>query len=238
MTDAVGDAAAPPPTGFGIVLVEGAADNVVADNVVARTKEDAIRIFDFDPADPANPVPTRTVVRGNVVREAGVDGVRVDATTTDTVLERNRAFGAGDDGIEVDSASAVLTKNLAWFNHDLGIDAVPGVTPTAAGTAPAATATRRSAPRSPASRRRRRGVPRATPGSRSRRAQTVTASSSAVPQARWAPYGRNDCRPRDQERPRDPTRHGWASDRQSTSVIVSSAPASVSLETSTPPVLA
>ncbi len=92
---------------------------------MTRTKEDGIRIYDFDPTDPD--IPNRTVVRGNVVRDAGVDGVHVDARTTDTVLERNGAFGAGDDGIEVDSASALLTRNSAWFNHDLGIDA-PGVT--------------------------------------------------------------------------------------------------------------
>ena len=124
VTDALGCPSCDPPTGFGI-LVDTADDNVVAGNVVTRTKEDGIRIFDFDPTDPD--IPNRTVVRGNVVHDAGVDGVHVDARSTDTVLERNSAFGAGDDGIEVDSASALLTRNLAWFNHDLGIDA-PGVT--------------------------------------------------------------------------------------------------------------
>ena len=127
VTDALGCPFCDPPTGFGIQVVDDADDNVVTGNVVARTKEDGIRILDFDPNDPDYPQPNRTVVRGNVVRDAGVDGVHVDARTTDTVLERNSAFGAGDDGIEVDSASALLTRNSAWFNHDLGIDA-PGVT--------------------------------------------------------------------------------------------------------------
>jgi hypothetical protein len=44
------------------------------------------------------------------------------------VLEHNLAFGAGHDGIQVDSAAALLTGNAAFFNHDLGIEAMPGVT--------------------------------------------------------------------------------------------------------------
>ena len=105
-TDALGCPFCDPPTGFGIQVVDDADDNVVTGNVVARTKEDGIRILDFDPTDPDYPQPDRTVVRGNVVRDAGVDGVHVDARTKDTVLERNSALGAHDDGIEVDSASA------------------------------------------------------------------------------------------------------------------------------------
>ena len=99
---------------------------MVSANVIARTKEDGIRILDFDPADPGNPVPNGTVVRGNVVRDAGVDGLGVDATAEDTLLERNVAIRAGDDGIQ--SAAGVLTRNAAFFNDDLGIEAAPGVT--------------------------------------------------------------------------------------------------------------
>jgi parallel beta-helix repeat protein len=127
-TDARGCAICGGPTGYGIGIAGGANDNVVSDNSVSRTQQDGIRIADLDPADPGNPVPNRTAVRGNVVRDAGADGVRVDATTEGTVLERNHAFGAGEDGIQVDSASASLTRNSAFFNHDLGIEAVPGVT--------------------------------------------------------------------------------------------------------------
>jgi parallel beta-helix repeat protein len=116
------------PTGFGIGITFGANDNVVSGNFVARTQKDGIAITDFDPEDPGNPLPNRTTVRGNVVRAAGGDGVRVDAGTEGTVLERNHAFGAADDGIHVDSAAAVLTGNRAFSNHDLGIEAVPGVT--------------------------------------------------------------------------------------------------------------
>jgi nitrous oxidase accessory protein NosD len=116
------------PTGYGIGVAGGSDDNVVSGNFVARTQQDGIRILDLDPADPADPVPNRTQVRGNVVLDTAGDGVRVDAATDGTVLEHNYAFGAGDDGIRVDSTDALLTGDAAFFNHDLGIEAAPGVT--------------------------------------------------------------------------------------------------------------
>jgi parallel beta-helix repeat protein len=130
VTDAVGctDCGGPTGSGYGIGITFGANDNVVSGNVVSRTRQEGIAIIDFDPADPANPLPNRTTVRGNVVRDAGGDGVLVDAGTEGTVLERNHAFRAADDGIEVDSAAAVLTGNRAFSNQDLGIEAVRGVT--------------------------------------------------------------------------------------------------------------
>jgi parallel beta-helix repeat protein len=130
VTDAVGcsDCGGPTGSGYGIGITFGANDNVVSGNVVSRTLQDGIVILDFDPADPGNPLPNRTTVRGNVVRDAGGDGVLVDAGTEGTVLERNLVFAASDDGIRADSAAAVLTRNGAFFNHDLGIEAVPGVT--------------------------------------------------------------------------------------------------------------
>ena len=59
--------------------------------------------------------------------DAEVDGVLVESTATDTLLERNIAIGAGDDGIDVDSAATTLARNLALRNGDLGIEAVAGV---------------------------------------------------------------------------------------------------------------
>ena len=44
-----------------------------------------------------------------------------------SVLTRNVAKGAGDDGFDVESRSTKLTKNRAWRNADLGIDAVKRV---------------------------------------------------------------------------------------------------------------
>jgi hypothetical protein len=127
-TDAVGCAPCGEPTGYGIGIAGGSNDTVVSGNVVARTQKDGIGIADLDPGDPGNPVPSRTTVRGNVLRDAGADGVHVDAGADGTLLERNRAVHAGDDGIEVDSAATVVTGNGAFSNHDLGIEAVPGVT--------------------------------------------------------------------------------------------------------------
>jgi len=43
------------------------------------------------------------------------------------VLKGNTASENGDDGIRVDAAETTLTRNTANFNHDLGIEAVPGV---------------------------------------------------------------------------------------------------------------
>jgi parallel beta-helix repeat protein len=104
VTDALGCPFCDPPTGIGILVVADANDNTIADNVVSRTKDDGIRVLDFDPADPENPVPSGTVMRENLVSHAGHDGIRTD------------------------SAAAVLTRNAAYFNHDLGIEAVPGTT--------------------------------------------------------------------------------------------------------------
>jgi parallel beta-helix repeat protein len=104
VSDALGCPFCDPPTGFGILVVADANDNTIVGNLVSRTKEDGIRILDYDPADPENPVPSGTVMRGNLVSRAGHDGIRTD------------------------SAATVLTLNAAFFNHDLGIQAVPGVT--------------------------------------------------------------------------------------------------------------
>jgi hypothetical protein len=49
VTDALGCPFCAPPTGFGIAVVGAASDNLVAGNVIARTKDDGIRVLDFDP---------------------------------------------------------------------------------------------------------------------------------------------------------------------------------------------
>jgi len=104
VSDALGCPFCDPPNGFGILVVADANDNTIVGNIIARTKQDGIRVLDFDPADPENPVPSGTVMRANLVSRGGHDGIRTD------------------------SAAAVLTGNAAFFNHDLGIEAVPGVT--------------------------------------------------------------------------------------------------------------
>lgn len=118
---------APPcPDGCGIgISFEGGHDNLIARNLVARSGAAGIRLAAF----PTEGEPTlRTVVRRNVVVDAGTDGLLVESTATDSLLEQNLSIGAGDDGIDVDNTAATLTRNAATRNHDLGIEAVPGVT--------------------------------------------------------------------------------------------------------------
>jgi hypothetical protein len=67
------------------------------------------------------------VLRLNEIVDAGTDGVLIESTATDTLLERNFAEGAGDDGFDVESDATTLTKNTANHNDDLGIEAVAGV---------------------------------------------------------------------------------------------------------------
>jgi large repetitive protein len=123
VSDARGCPFCDPPTGFGIVVVANADETSVIGNVVSRTGWDGIRIgvadFDEGTIDGA-------VVRDNVVRDAKMDGIRVDTDTTGTELRRNTATRAGDDGIDVDNAATTLTGNLAAFNGDLGFEVVAG----------------------------------------------------------------------------------------------------------------
>jgi parallel beta-helix repeat protein len=121
VSDAVG---CPDGCGFGISF-EGGQGNLIARNLVARTREAGIRVADFEPEGPPA---IGNVVQRNLALDAGVDGVFVESTATDTLLERNIAIGAGDDGIDVESATSTLTRNTTNSNHDLGIEAVPGVT--------------------------------------------------------------------------------------------------------------
>jgi parallel beta-helix repeat protein len=67
------------------------------------------------------------LVAANLVRGALTDGIAVAAAATGTVVQLNGASGAGDDGIDVDAAATTLRTNIAFGNHDLGIEAVPGV---------------------------------------------------------------------------------------------------------------
>jgi parallel beta-helix repeat protein len=114
--------------GYGI-SVEGGEGNLVANNWVASALNDTIRVASFDPHNPT----VGTVVRDNLARAAGVDGISVgtDGEKTDvthTLIQGNRASAAGDDGLDVESAATKLTRNTANRNHDLGIEAVHGVT--------------------------------------------------------------------------------------------------------------
>jgi parallel beta-helix repeat protein len=115
----------PGECGFGISL-EGGTGNVIERNVVLRFHQAGIRAASFE--EFGGPPTVGTAIRGNLVRGSAVDGLLVEATASDTVLERNIAIGAGDDGIDVDNAVTTLTRNVAVRNGDLGIEAVAGVT--------------------------------------------------------------------------------------------------------------
>ena len=77
---------------------------------------------------------TGTVIRGNVVSKAGIDGIAVATAAdapgivTDTLVEDNIAIGVADDGIDVDSAATTLTGIPRCANRDRGVEAVAGVT--------------------------------------------------------------------------------------------------------------
>jgi large repetitive protein len=71
----------------------------------------------------------RTLLLGNVVaNNRPGDGVFVEAGSHRTVVADTLATGNGDDGIQADEPGTRLVGNTANDNHDLGIEAVAGVT--------------------------------------------------------------------------------------------------------------
>jgi parallel beta-helix repeat protein len=120
-----GPSECPEECGFGISL-EGGTGNVIEGNIVLRFHQAGIRAASFE--EFGGPPTVGNTISRNVVRGPAVDGVIVESTAFDTLLERNIAIGAGDDGIDVDNAATTMTRNLASHNGDLGIEAVSGVT--------------------------------------------------------------------------------------------------------------
>ena len=115
-----------PPSGVGagiIVREEGRGAQITA-NVVRRQAGSS----EFGPGgivvegDDVNLV-------GNVVSEVlYADGINVLAGARGTRLTANVATRSGEDGVHVADPSTVLRANVANDNHDLGIEAVDGVT--------------------------------------------------------------------------------------------------------------
>lgn len=122
VTDAVGCG---DECGYGISL-EAGRDNTVENNQVFRSVRDAIRVAAFDPEQPTS----GNVVRGNVVRAAGGDGIAVattgDGVVIDTIVTGNLAVASAGDGIHVAAATTRVTANVATGNGGYGINAVPG----------------------------------------------------------------------------------------------------------------
>jgi hypothetical protein len=69
------------------------------------------------------------VLLNDVVSDNRTDGIHFeDMYGSSAEITGTRADRNGDDGIDIDDARRVtLTRNHAWFNGDLGIEAVPGV---------------------------------------------------------------------------------------------------------------
>jgi len=112
----------PDTGGFGVIL-DGAADNLVQRNKVTGGRGPAIFITSLDSPETSD----RNVVSNNVANSRVYDGILVNANATGTLVEGNTANRNGGDGIHVDAAATTVTRNTADHNHDLGIDAVPGV---------------------------------------------------------------------------------------------------------------
>jgi large repetitive protein len=105
------------------IRVEKGHDNLVAANLVVRTRHVGITLGIHDPFIGG----AHNVVRRNLVRDSGVDGFVVVKKDTHSLLSGNIAKGAGDDGFDVDSSTTTLSGNRARRNGDLGIEAVFGV---------------------------------------------------------------------------------------------------------------
>jgi parallel beta-helix repeat protein len=111
--------------GFGISL-EGGTGNLIEGNTVLGFDHAGIHAAAFE--EFGGPPTVGNTISRNVVRGPTVDGLHVESTAFDTLLEGNTAIGAGDDGVDVDNAATTVEGNLAFRNGDLGVEAVPGVT--------------------------------------------------------------------------------------------------------------
>ena len=112
----------------------GGADNLIASNVVTDTVDQGIRLREFE-AD-GGPPTIGNVIRGNVVRDAGSDGIVVQdktnevtghGTVKDNLVANNLVTGSGHDGINVNRPANTVSGNVTLRNRVFGIEAVDGV---------------------------------------------------------------------------------------------------------------
>jgi parallel beta-helix repeat protein len=108
--------------GFGMIL-DGADDSLVQRNAFTGGTGPAIFVTSLESQGTSD----RNVISHNVANSRFSDGILVNGGATETLLERNTANGNGHDGLQVDAPGTTLTRNTANFNHELGIEAVPGV---------------------------------------------------------------------------------------------------------------
>ena len=111
------------------VFVVGSDDNRIERNAVIANGDGSLAgIYLFAQPDEPGITADHNVISKNLLIANDGDGILVDAGHSANVIEENRASENIDDGINVDSPATTLTRNTANRNHDLGIDAVPGVT--------------------------------------------------------------------------------------------------------------
>jgi parallel beta-helix repeat protein len=142
-------------SGAGVGLFDGSSRNVVEHNVTNRNSDTGILLDGHADknrikgnlasgnafAGIAVGASDDNQVRHNTTNRNPGGGIAVVDNAIGTVVEGNEANRNGaippgcvpdcpllDDGIHVDAAATVLTRNTADYNHDLGIQAVPGVT--------------------------------------------------------------------------------------------------------------
>jgi nitrous oxidase accessory protein NosD len=113
------------------IMVSFLSSAMISNNQIERNGGDGIAVIgDFFFGD------TSAVVRKNRIARNGGDGVLVEAEGAHAVVEGNRTDRNGDDGIDLDGAATtpsdaidtVVRANRAFFNADLGIEAVAGTT--------------------------------------------------------------------------------------------------------------
>ena len=105
-------------TGFGLGIVAGGDGVAVTENNVTEAGTGIL----VDQGAGAE-------VSRNLVRATTGDGIFISAATADVLVSRNDASRSRtDDGIDVESPATTITRNRAYRNRDLGIEAVAGVT--------------------------------------------------------------------------------------------------------------
>jgi parallel beta-helix repeat protein len=105
------------------LAVERGRANVIARNVIRRPRRTGIYLGLNNPPLGGS----HNIVRRNRIGRSAGDAFTVREEDHHSRLWRNVATGSGDDGFDIASRSAKLTRNRAWRNADLGIEAVRGV---------------------------------------------------------------------------------------------------------------
>jgi parallel beta-helix repeat protein len=110
------------------VYVVGSDDNRIEQNSILRNGDGVeAGIHLFSNPDSGDTSDGNAISRNTLEENVG-DGILVAANQMQTLIEGNRGNDNTDDGFDIRSASTTVTKNTANRNHDLGIEAVPGVT--------------------------------------------------------------------------------------------------------------